>query len=58
MTRIFKIKELEDISGGGSLSGSLIDALTEAVKTIFDVGKSLGSSLRRLKEKKLCEISQ
>ena len=25
--------------------------------TIFEVGKSLGSSVRRIKEKKLCEIS-
>lgn len=51
-------EELKQINGGStSLTGSLIDAFTDAVKTIFEVGKSLGSSVRRIKEKKLCEIS-
>lgn len=50
-------EELRQINGGTSITGSLIDAFTDAVKTIFEVGKSLGSSFRRIKENKLCKIS-
>ncbi len=48
--------ELKNIDGG-SLTGTLISAFTSGVKTLFDIGKSLGNSIRRIAEGKLCEIS-
>ena len=57
MTNYLSKEELKQIDGGTSISGSIINAFTDAIKTLYDVGKSLGSSIRRLKEKKLCEIS-
>lgn len=56
MDRINK-EELKDIDGGTSLSGTLINAFTNGMKTILEIGRSFGSSIRRLKEKKICTIS-
>ncbi len=49
--------ELEKLDGGTSITGSLINAVTDCIKTIFDIGRSLGSSFRRVGENKMCEIS-
>ncbi len=49
-------KDLEKIEGGESLSGTLISALANGFKVIFDIGRNLGSSLRRIKEGKMCEV--
>ena len=50
-------KELRELYGGLSISATIITAFTNGIKTIFNIGKSLGSSVRRLSERKLCEIS-
>lgn len=42
-----KEQELLDINGGG-ISGTLINALTSASKFIYNLGQSLGSSIRRI----------
>ena len=49
-------KDLEKIEGGESITGTLISAFTNGLKVIFDIGRNLGSSLRRIKEGKMCEI--
>jgi hypothetical protein len=49
--------ELRELYGGLSISGTIITAFTNGIKTIFEMGRSLGSSIRRLSERKLCEIS-
>lgn len=49
-------KELMKIEGGFSLSGSIINAFTSAVKTIVDLGRSLGSSIRRISTNNLCKL--
>ncbi len=56
MKRLEK-NELKEIEGGFSITGSIVNAFVEGIKTILDVGRSLGSSLRRLKEDKLCKVS-
>lgn len=56
MTRYLKREELENIEGGNSLTGTLINAFTDAVKTLFNIGRSLGSSIRRIKEKHICKV--
>ncbi len=47
--------ELVNITGG-NITGSLINAFTSAFKLVHDIGKSLGSSIMRIKENKICEI--
>ena len=50
-------EELKELDGATSITGSLITAFTRAFKTIFDFGRSLGNSIRRIKEGKMCAIS-
>ena len=57
MNKYLSKEELKNIDGGSSITGSLITAFIEGVKAIRSLGRSLGSSIRRLKEKKLCTIS-
>lgn len=52
---ILEKEELLDIQGGG-LTGTLITALLKGVGTVFDLGRSLGSSLRRIIGKNVCPI--
>ena len=46
-----------NVYGGVKISGTLINALTKAVTTILDVGRSLGSSIRRIVKRKICRVS-
>ena len=39
---------------GGALSGTLINSIISAITTLYNYGKSLGSSLRRLDFNKIC----
>lgn len=48
--------ELKEIDGGTSITGTLLNAFTSALKTVFDFGRSLGNALRRIKDDKLCEV--
>ncbi len=56
MLTIYDKEELKEINGG-SISGTLISAFTSGIKTIFDIGRSLGTSIRRIVSNKLCEVS-
>ena len=50
-------KDLLLIVGGAStLSGTILNQLNKLISILVDSGKSLGSSIRRIKEKKLCPI--
>ncbi len=48
---------LVNIQGGGLLSGAIISALIKATSTILDLGRNLGSALRRITSKSVCPIS-
>ena len=48
--------EMLNIDGGSALSSTLISALTRAGNTIMDIGRSLGSAIRRLYEGTSCPI--
>ena len=52
------IKESESylIEGGLSISGTLINSLTGGVKIILELGRSLGSALRRGSDGKMCSV--
>ena len=42
------ISEMKNISGGGTISGSLFSALAKGFNVFVDMGRALGSSIRRL----------
>lgn len=50
-------EKLETMYGGGtSVSGTLINALTEVIRVLYDAGHAVGSSFRRIKENDLCSV--
>ncbi len=55
---ILKVKdnELKNIYGGASLSGAIINYFTKALNTVLDVGRNLGSAIRRIKYKNMCKF--
>lgn len=50
-------EQLIQVQGGGWLTGTVLSALIKGVGTIFDLGKSLGSAIRRISAKSVCSIS-
>ena len=48
--------ELHEIEGGTSITGTIISAFTNTLKTVYEIGRSLGNAFRRIKEDKLCTI--
>lgn len=45
-----------EIEGGINISGSLISAFTKAINTILEVGRSLGTAIRRINSGQTCSI--
>ena len=39
---------------GGQISGSILNALSRFINTLFELGRSVGSSLRRITNKNMC----
>lgn len=46
-------KELLNINGG-SISGTMINAFSKALNSLLDLGRSLGTSIRRISSGNLC----
>ncbi len=49
-------KELKTICGGAAISGAIINAYTKIIDLILEIGRSFGSSLRRLFSKNICPL--
>ena len=41
-------EELVKVKGGGVLTATFLNAISRAVETIYDLGRSLGSSIRMI----------
>lgn len=50
-------KELLNIVGGISITSSLINSIYRGINSILELGRSLGSALRRIKGGNMCPIS-
>jgi hypothetical protein len=50
-------EELLKVVGGISITGTLINSLCRGINSILEVGRSLGSALRRIKGGNMCPIS-
>ncbi len=48
--------ELVLINGGFSFTGTIINAFVSAGKFIYELGRGLGSSIRRINSKNLCTV--
>lgn len=57
MNKISK-KRLLEIGGGATntISGTVINAFTGIIKLLLDAGEGVGSSLRRIKDNKICPL--
>ncbi len=42
--------------GGTNITGTIVNAFVDGIMAIFDVGKSLGFSIRRLSGNNLCPL--
>ncbi|MBQ7136804.1 MAG: hypothetical protein IJO43_02355 [Bacilli bacterium] len=56
MKIITKQNDLLEISGGINVSGSVINAFAKGIESILNVGRSLGTAIRRLYSGNLCKI--
>ena len=53
-----KVEEIDlmKIIGGGSITASVLNYLSTAIKTVYSVGQGLGGAIRRLATKTVCPI--
>lgn len=56
MIDINEKKELLMIEGGINVSGAILNAFKGCANTIMDIGRSLGSAIRRLAFGSLCSF--
>lgn len=50
------LEKMNGIMGGVSITGTFINALVRGIDVLLDLGRSLGSALRRSKENTLCPL--
>lgn len=50
------IGSYKDIEGGISVSNSLINSLANGIKIVLELGRSLGTAIRRGSSKKICSL--
>ena len=48
--------ELQNIAGGRSISGTIVNAFNTAFKTLYGFGQDFGGAMRRFKKRKLCQL--
>lgn len=56
MNQIQEYDKLISISGGLNLSGSILNAFSTGIKTLYDFGKSVGTAIRRIRSKAICKL--
>lgn len=50
---MIKEEELKNINGGG-LTGTMLSAILRGINSIADLGRSLGTAIRRIQTGRLC----
>ncbi|MDD2469423.1 MAG: hypothetical protein PHI22_00625 [Bacilli bacterium] len=41
---------------GGAISGTLINAFVRGIEALLDLGRSLGSAIRRIRARSICKV--
>ncbi len=54
--QILSNNTLEQITGGTTISGTVISALKNIIELLKDAGYALGSGVRRISENNLCPL--
>ena len=49
-------EELVLIVGGSSVSGTVLNAVVRALNAALEVGRSLGTAIRRIKTRQACPV--
>ncbi len=49
-------EELIEVRGGG-ITATFLNSMSRLIETFFNLGQSVGSSLRRVMSKKVCKMS-
>ncbi len=49
-------EELLMIDGGLSISGTLLNSFNSLLKTILDIGRSVGTAIIRVTKGKMCQL--
>lgn len=49
-------QELKNIVGG-SISASMISAVVRGINSLLDLGRSVGTAIRRIRSGKICSLS-
>ena len=55
MEEITNYNTLISITGGG-ISGTLLNAISNGIKTIYEIGQRFGTAIRRIRARSLCKI--
>lgn len=48
--------ELKNIIGGGSISATLLNYIIKGFNSILDIGRYLGSGIRRITSNNMCDM--
>lgn len=56
MKQIQEYDKLISIVGGLNLSGTLLNAFSTGIKTLYEFGQNVGTAIRRIISKNLCKI--
>ena len=48
--------ELVLIEGGVNISGALLSYITKGINTVLDIGRSLGTAIRRIGSNNVCPL--
>ena len=54
--KVLSDKELMNVDGGASFSATLLNAVSRAISTIQELGRNLGSAIRRLYNGSFCSL--
>jgi hypothetical protein len=53
---ILSKEELIIIEGGLNITGTMLNSIIKGISTILDLGRSLGTAIRRLSTNKICSV--
>ncbi len=53
-----KNEEMQNVSGGDSITSGMLTAIYKTMEVIFSIGESLGNYIRRKTENKMCDIQR
>lgn len=55
--QLLKKEELLEIEGGISITGTIINAIVRGINAFLELGRSVGTAIRRVGGNQLCPIS-